>query len=434
MKESLLLTVEGKTLAFGLEWLPLIDATGLKEARRRAGRYHATHFVLASDTAGAVGLANLRMQKPQGAVDRQPVFAAAQNVASLFQSGTWVVCLNLTADCWWLVAVHEGTVVMRTDVLGPSAESFNAVICELRRAYPHLTYLQSGCHNEVPDLTSLAQMCGAMSMLRRRRIFGARGKLLALAGILSMGCTTALVMGLPNTTAPHNTHEKTERDAQRRWQEAQQTALDRVYVHDVKGTQRLLEALYSVAVSPAGWQLEQVACQPRVRAWHCVARFHRSHPATDSQALETALPARWEVQADGLDRAKAAWSVPVTRLTLTQVQIPSETESRKTWLGVLQRVSMAFERIIWGQAKAVSVITPTNPEGRPIPRPRGLHLVQSRRLQLSGPLRSYALLLADLNAIRWTDARLSINRKAIPGLRTSQLHLSLEGEFHERVE
>jgi hypothetical protein len=126
MKESLLISAAGKTLAFGLEWQPLIESLGIREARRRASRYRATHFVLAPDSAGAVGLANIPRNKAQVVNNNQRVFSAAQNVAALFQSGTWGVCLSLNPQCWWMVAVHEGVVVMRTDILASNAESVGA--------------------------------------------------------------------------------------------------------------------------------------------------------------------------------------------------------------------------------------------------------------------------------------------------------------------
>jgi hypothetical protein len=242
------------------------------------------------------------------------------------------------------------------------------------------------------------------------------------------------VAAWPETDVRQDTLALTKQDYDARWREAQQAALNKVVVHGVTGTQRLLDALYRIVVSPAGWQLRQVECVPREQTWHCVAQFFRQHPATDNQALESVLPASWAIEAHDLDRAQAKWTVPHIGLTLTQVQLPTETESRKTWLGILQRSSIAFDRIVWGQARPLMVTPPTDQQGRPVPRPEGLAFYQARGLQLSGPLRSYALLLADFNAVRWSRARLSINDKVTPGLRSSRFHLSLEGEFHERIE
>ncbi|MBF22434.1 MAG: hypothetical protein CML18_02070 [Pusillimonas sp.] len=435
MKESLLKSVAGKTLAFGLEWLPLIESLGIREARRRADRYRASHFVLASDKTAAVGLANIPRRKAL-AMNKQVVFSAAQSVATLYQSGTWVVCLNLAPDCWWLVAVHEGVVVMRTDILASDPESFDAVVVELRRAYPLMVYLQSGRDKDAPSLGLLAQQAGQVSVLQERRRMWVGKPVWVSAAIVALLMGLAIVAGFSGSESAADSERlaATTQDHEHQWRVAQKAALDQVVVHGVAGTRRLLQALYGVAVRPAGWRLEQIECRPARQLWHCAAQYRRRHPATDIQALESALPASWALEPRDLDRVSASWSVPYFGLTLAQMQIATAAESRKTWLGILQRSSIAFDRITWGQATPFAIAAPIGPKGSALPRPEGLTTYQSRSLQLSGPLRSYVLLLADLNAIRWSRARLSVKDKVVPGARASRLHLLLEGEFHERIE
>lgn len=435
MKESLLESVAGKTLAFGLEWLPLLESMGVREARRRAGRYRATHFVLASDTTRAVGLANIP-QRSASATSNQVIYSAAQCVATSYQNGTWVVCLSLAPNCWWLVAVHEGVVVMRTDTVASDPESFDSIIVDLRRAYPGIVSLQSGRDNEAPSLASLAQHVGVASLLQERRggWDGFRVRVLATVAVLGVGVTIFAITNGRDKTTSVDTLLATKQKHEQRWLDTQQAALNKVVVHGVQGTQRLLDALYAVTVKPAGWHLKQVECIPVARAWRCVAQFRRHHPATDVQALEAALPESWVLEARDLDQTLATWFIPYIGLTLAQVRIPTALENRKTWLGILQRSSLAFDRITWGEPKPVSITAPTDRQRRPLPRPEWLETYQSRTLQLSGPLRSYVLLLADLNAIRWSRARLSITEKIVPRVRASQLHLLLEGEFHERSE
>ncbi|HCN71198.1 MAG TPA: hypothetical protein DIS96_05575 [Pusillimonas sp.] len=434
MKESFLKSVSGETLVFGLEWLPLIESVGVREARRRARHYRATHFVLASDKAGAVGLANIQRGRVPG-TNKTMAFSAAQILAVLYQSGTWGMCLNLEPDCWWLVAIHEGVVVMRTDILAASPASFDSVISELRRAYPAMSYLQSGRDNSAPTLGDLVQRAGPTSMLQERRRGWTRAWawMFAVAAVTVSGCVIFAIESGSGKT-PDSVPTATTQQLDGRWRAAQQEALNKVVVHGVQGTQRLLDALYAVAVSPAGWRLTQVECRPGPRTWDCAAQFSRRHHATDNQALESALPASWKLHAINLDQAQATWSVPYVGLTLAQVQMPTETQNNKTWLGILQRSSIAFDRITWGEARPLAVTAPADLQGRSLPRPKGLAAYQARSLQVSGPLRSYVLLLADFHAIRWYRARLSLKDKLTPGVRTSQLGLLLEGEFHERIE
>ena len=112
MAESLILTLPGAALVFGMDWFPLVGTRPLKQGRRIARRHRATHMVCAGDAAAAVGIMALPRARVAGA---KPLFSAGQNLARLFPSGTFMMLLELNQDGYWLVAVHGGAVVARTD-------------------------------------------------------------------------------------------------------------------------------------------------------------------------------------------------------------------------------------------------------------------------------------------------------------------------------
>src|SRR3546814_6254107 len=104
MTEPLLLSLSSASLVFGLEWFPLIGARADRWGMRLARRHRSTHIVLAGKTAGSVGLLALKPGRSQ----KKELYSAEQNVAALFETGTFALLLELERLGYWLVAVDEG--------------------------------------------------------------------------------------------------------------------------------------------------------------------------------------------------------------------------------------------------------------------------------------------------------------------------------------
>src|SRR5690606_15590762 len=130
--------VESVGLGFGLEWLPLVTGRPDRSARRLARQHKASHMVFAGDAAASVGLVLGNSVTDSGATE---VHSAAQIVAGIFASGTVAVVLPLTDALRWMVAVHEGAVLARTDVLFEQVDEIRPILDDLRRAHPSLRLL-----------------------------------------------------------------------------------------------------------------------------------------------------------------------------------------------------------------------------------------------------------------------------------------------------
>src|SRR5690606_11426581 len=110
--------------------------------------------------------------------------SAAQNMARLYPTGS-VACIQcLGSDAYWLVAVHEGAVMSRTDVVCGSMEQAQRVLEELRRSHPRLVLL--GADSRAPTLETIASVSDPGTSLRetgrRRRLWFSRICVLLLAG------------------------------------------------------------------------------------------------------------------------------------------------------------------------------------------------------------------------------------------------------------
>ena len=154
MSDILILPVASASLAFGLDWLPLLDGRADRMAYRVARRHRASHLVAAGSFAAAVGLAHL---SPRGTGRGAPLHSAAQNMARLFPAGTVALLMALDESCHWLVAVHEGTVVARTDKIHACADDARESLEELRQAFPQLMLLDE---SQAPSLRDIAAASG----------------------------------------------------------------------------------------------------------------------------------------------------------------------------------------------------------------------------------------------------------------------------------
>src|SRR5690606_38977494 len=91
------------------------------------------------------------------------------NVAQLFSAGTIALLLELGGAGFWLVAVHEGAVVARTDRLFDSSADAQLVLSELRQSYPQLVLLGDAQAPAQPGLGAIEAASTQHSSLRALR-------------------------------------------------------------------------------------------------------------------------------------------------------------------------------------------------------------------------------------------------------------------------
>lgn len=417
------------SLAFGLEWQPLIPGRAVREAQRRAHRAKATHVVVAGDGAAAAGMARLRSQSLG---ELRPIHSAAQNLALLFGAGTFALLLELGPRRHWLVAVHDGAVVMRTDRLFESREQAAGALGELRQAYPRLVVLPGAEGYEAPDL---AQIEAAGTPQTRLAPVAARWRSLLPRPIQWLLLAVLLAMLLPRAwqalRPPRQAQTAVGIDAAQAWRTALRKVQRRHALHGVRGTQAVLAVLYALPVSLAGWRLSQAACEAQPGAWQCTARYERRDARASNAGLLAAAPRHWRLGFPSMEQASADWRLAHAGLPLHEHALHSPAHDERHLLSALQAILPAFASLRLGQGRRVEAAAPRDAQGQPLPRPADLPAYVLRSVEVHGPLRSASLLLPHTQAMAWRKVSLSVREPARPALKSSSLHLSMIGDLYE---
>lgn len=423
-------SVDGKVLVFGMDWLPLLGSDVRQQALVKARRHHASHFVVASEHAAAMGL----VQLPAAIEHRsQPHHSAAQALASLYPSGTMVALIGIGPALWWLVALHEGAVVARTDLLFSAAGDAAPIVADLRAAYPQTRYVQ-GEHDQpgLPGLPELSRAADDRALLQRvaysRRWFQVAA--VAAAGllvVLAWSGQLAMLFGQTKATAV----PLTSAQQWQAWERARSLLADNIQVHGVAGMQAVLESLHRVPVAVVGWQLGQADCRPQRTGWRCTAAYRRAARDADNQGFMGAAPQTWQLRFPTVDSVEADWDIAPALTRLSDSPVDDALYSQKHWLSSLQHISAAFVVLKATDASVVPLPAPVDDQGQSIPRPESFRLYQRRQLQVDGPLRSFSVLLPNLTGVRWHRLTLTLRALEYPTLTQSRLNLTATGERYE---
>lgn len=426
MSDILILPVASASLAFGLDWLPLLDGRADRMAYRVARRHRASHLVAAGSFAAAVGLAHL---SPRGGGRGVPLHSAAQNMARLFPAGTIALLMALDESRHWLVAVHEGTVVARTDKIHACADDARESLEELRQAFPQLMLLDE---SQAPSLRDIAAASGEPSRLRRAHRWhgGAAGLLRWGLLLLALAFVPPRIWKLWKASAPAQ-QELPRVDAGRAWLDAQDKAGRAIAVHGVHGTRAALQELYRLPVRLAGWSLLGADCQPQAGNWYCKARYQRKGPhASNAGFIEAAGPG-WAVEFPSMDQAEPSWRAGAPALPLTAATVRSVAYNQRHLWSSLQSIQAAFSSMQLGRPAPMAVAAPRDAHGQPIVRPPGSPVYTLRQVVFDGPMRSAAVLLPYTESISWKKIVLSFHDRREATLKASRFHVSLHGDLYE---
>lgn len=428
MNEILVRPVLSFQLAFGLDWQPLISGRASSAARRIARQRKASHIVLDGEAPASFGYGVLRARAH---AQRRGVHSAAQNLARLHPSGSVGFVLAIGPEHHWLVAVHEGAVMARTDVVHRSAEQALQAMQDLRRLHPRLVILPD--EPEGPGLESIARASDAGTLLRdtgRRR----RQWLLWLC-FVALLC--ALLAAMHRAWAPRSVRAEPlalgAAEVESRWREAVSAAERRIALHGVAATHEALRHVHRIPALIAGWALTRATCSAQGASWRCGADYERRHRHADNQGLLTAAPQAWRLDFPSIDRATAAWEFTTTTLAGRR-HMDTPEHNRRHLQSAWQGVRPAFGRIALGPARPVEIQPPLDGEGRPLQRPSGLPGYASRTVEFEGPLRSLSLLLPHTRSIAWRTVSLTVGAPLQPALGSSRLRATLHGDLYERLE
>lgn len=423
---TLIQTVSSVNLVFGLDWFAILGGSASREVRRIARQHKATHAVHAGDEAASVGITTLQATK-RGTV----LYSAAQLVARQFESGAVAVVMPLGDARWWLVAVHEGAVIARTDYVCTTQSELAALIVQLRQAYPALKVLDN--ENDAPSVSQLAGMLHAQAELQRV-VYGGRGLsgpfawfvLIALLIVLLRYASTAIDLFDRETPAKHDVPPEAA------WRAALAETAQSLWIHGTAGTHDVLQSLYVHPVELAGWQLLHIECASHAKQWRCHADYSRADPETDNERFLDRAPSGWNVGFTSLEQLRARWTLPARGLSLAQTELHSANDNERHLFSRLQSIRRAFTQVTLDAPEALRVPAPVNQHGQAIPRPPDLPQVRTRAVRIQAPLRSLALLLPHCQAMAWNNVAISISPGIQPDLTHSRLNVTLQGILYEQ--
>lgn len=413
-----LVWVDRVPLAFGLDWIPLLDDP--EAARARARRLGASHRVVSGDPPAALGLA-------RGLPAGPACWSAADLLARRHPRGTVACVLPLESGVWHVLAAHEGVALARADRGYPDAALAGEAVEALRRAHPKLELLAAqagpGAAGLLHALARQAAGCRPLEPVRRR---GLRLALLVLAAVLGAAGWLRWTGGADAAAAP-------DPDARADWHAALARTLARRPLHGESGTRTLLDALYRQPARLGGWSLHELRCQPRPDGalWQCVGEYRRQGRLADNRALLRSAPAGWRLDFPSLDVARAAWTLSLPGRRPEPDGLPRAGLLARDWASALQAVLPAFTVLRLDAARPLAVPAPHDAQGREPPPPADFPALSVRALRVEGPLRSGALLAPLAAAVSWHKAALTLAPGARPGVRASRLILHLEGTVYE---
>ncbi|HLU78194.1 MAG TPA: hypothetical protein VKZ52_01345 [Burkholderiaceae bacterium] len=413
-----LLQYKGRSLVVGMEWFPLLGDHPERQARALARRRGAAHWACTAGAAASAGVLATRLRQGRG----RQVGSAAAAFANVHPVGTVAAVVPLPGERIWLVAVHEGAVMARTDQLHEDPAAVHERLETLWQAHPGMVLLDER-RDPSGLLEALFQLDDAGVALRHRRGSTSRGLLLTTVLLsLSAGLGRVLLAGEP--PRPHVT------DPVAAWQAATSAATRGVPVQGAGGLKSLLDGLMAQPVQLAGWSLGKVECEPGAVRWRCRSTWRREKGG-DNRSLEAAAPADWALSFDPLDGATATWEAPMPAVPLNVVTLRRATHNQTQLVSALQAMRPAFLQLKIEAPRPLPVTAPLDADQRPIARPRGVDVIQQRAVRLRAPLRSLTLLLPETRHMSWERVVMAVDRIDHPTLLNSALTLSMSGVLYE---
>lgn len=421
------LAMPSAQLVFGIRWYVLLGASALPLARRYTRQTRASHSILLGHPAALVGVASLRPSR-RGS----PYYCAAANVARLYPSGTHALIVQVPQYGWWLVAVHDGLPVARTDKFFATREDALSAVQELRQAYSQLHLVGQTDDSAVPTLAQIEAASDPLTRLANVPRITGRSLFVwfLVAGLLLAAGAYWRYVFSSGPALPQLASRPL--DAQQAWRKQLQLSLQGLVVHGTAGTRQLLASVAHTPVQQGGWVLSRIGCQSAQNIWSCAAHYRRVARDADTSSLLGDPPQAGELYFPTLDTAIVRWRLPVTVMALGLVRLPDTSGADRTWLSALQNIKAAFTNLYVEPPVPIPVVAPPNLDGHVLARPTAVPVYASRKLHVSGPLRSVALLLPHTRFVSWRSFQVQVGPNPSPSVRTSALMAELQGVSYEK--
>nr|MBF0684620.1 type 4b pilus protein PilO2 [Pseudomonas sp.] len=441
-------------VVLGMHWHTILGSDLTAQARRRARKARATHWVHAGGRAESVG--TIRLARRTLGAGRLGIAREAHSGAQLFArrhpSGIHAMTWRLADGRCWLALVRDGQVLGNGDTVFNStsqaalalqtaqARFGDALQCtreaaELLSGDP-AAVLQDAM--QAPELNTLASGATAASALQnssfRRQpvLLPAAGLLIVLASVAWWYAAATLPRPSP-TVVDSVPVEVAQADRASRWQDAIEDFLRNTPTPGQSSLEALWQAVGALPLRPAGWLLEGAQCEAEnASGWQCSARYHRLNRLADNMGFVSRLPGTWQLHWTSLDEVTATFRVAAPAQALEHERLEALPQRYFPDADALQCIRAAFSRVDVGQSEPVRIRPPQDAAGVDIPAPPGISLPEQRRIDLHGPLRSLALVGPSLTArIAWTKLSIRIDPAAAASLRSSVLLAALSGVSYE---
>ena len=407
---------------FGLQWTPLVGGRPSQVGRKRARMLRATHYLIGAEPGAVLGYGrvffNARLQR------NRPLHSAAMHYAQAHASGSVACVLPHNEYGFWVVAAHEGTVLVQSDKWFSSADQAQELLALLAQRFPALSvcWLPAFDAAEPPEwLSASPESPSRLTRLSKRVVHRMLIWIIAFAAL-----TGALLF----TTQESKTKvAESTPDASARWREVMQRIAITYPIHTSVHIARVLEDWRQAPIYVAGWRLKQIQCEPKVLDWRCVARYQREHRIALNSTLELNTPKGWMFQPFDLDHALLTWTV---RQAAAHLDMAVEPE-RADWMSYLQQISPVFEFVQIGVATRLAIAAPLDAQGAPIDRPDFMPLWQKRNFVIKGPMRSVAALSGLGAPLHWRNLSLSVDGMSGTGVARSQLVVQFIGDLFETI-
>ncbi len=413
---------EKEYILFGMDWIALVGGAPNHLARKHIRFYRASLHTSFNVQSAVVGLAT----EVGGVPDGVTAYSAAALFAASFQQETVACLIILKHGQCWMVAAHQGQVLVQTDRWFEGLSQARQAIDAIEQRFPMLRLYSH--HLEGQDAMP-AWACTPYSLeakLHRTQPFLRRSRQ-AILCVTALACLVIYL--LANHFQSRSPSQAQKSDNHVKLMQQWQDVISNQPLHGDEDVFKLVAAWNQVPVFPGGWRLERIDCDAQSKRWHCIAAFRRIHLLASAETLIESLPPGWKPTFIPLDQASVSFALETGSHRLD----PSRKTSVVSWVSRLQKIRAAFESIQVGLPEPLIPLNDLDSVQHEMAKDQITALSwQKRKLQIRGPLRSIPMLRGWDMPGWWRQVSLELRDgdHAAPG--KSRYMLTMTGEMYER--
>ncbi len=407
---------------FGMDWIALVGGAPVHLARKHIRLYRASMHTSFNPQSAVVGLATEVDSIPTGVA----AYSAAALFAAAYQQDTVACLVTLKQGQCWMVAVHQGKVLVQTDRWFEDLVQARQAVESIEQRFPLLRlYSHHLGERDVMPAWACPPYPQDARLTRTQALLSPARHMIVGAAILMTLATYIWINHDQSVTV----ESEGESDARLKLMQHWQDVISSQPVHGEEEVFKLVASWNQVPVFPGGWRLERIDCRPQSSHWHCVSAFRRIHVLASAESLIESLPHGWRPEFIPLDQASVSFSLEAVSHRL-EPSIPTHPIG---WITRLQKIRTAFENIQVGARVPIIHLNDLDRARHEKANTQAAALSWHKRtLQIRGPLRSIPMLRGWDMPGWWRQVSLELRDgdHAVPG--KSRYMLTMTGEMYER--